>query len=68
MNQLSEFRINNFVRRFIQEPMSFDIYHTLSQDFNRFGQDEKESILLDILFYFKLKNEQKGGDKECVKE
>ena len=62
MNQLSEFRINNFVRRFIKEPVTFQSYHTLKCDFERFDADEKESILLDILFYFKLKNEQKGGD------
>ena len=61
MNQLSEFRINSFVRKFIKEPVSFQSYHSLSQDFNRFEPDEKESILLDILFYLKLKNE-KGGD------
>lgn len=63
MNQLSEFRINSFVRRFIKEPVSFQSYHTLKCDFERFETDEKESILLDILFYFKLKNENKGGEK-----
>ena len=68
MNQLSEFRINSFVRRFVQEPMTFDTYHSLLQDFERFEQDEKESILLDILFYFKLKDEKKGGDEKCVKK
>ena len=61
MNDLSEFRINNFVRKFIKEPVSFQSYHTLSQDFERFEPSEKESILLDILFYYKIKNE-KGGD------
>ena len=68
MNQLSEFRVNNFVRRFVGEPVTFQSYHTLKKDFERFEPDEKEAILLDILFYFKLKNEKKGGDKECVKE
>ena len=58
MNQLSEFRINSFVRKFIQEPVTFQSYHTLKCDFERFEADEKESILLDILFYFKLKNEK----------
>ena len=61
MNNLSEFRINSFVRKFIKEPVSFQSYYTLKCDFERFETDEKEAILLDILFYFKLKNE-KGGD------
>ena len=61
MNQLSEFRVNSFVRKFIKEPVSFESYHTLKCDFERFEPDEKEAILLDILFYFKIKNE-KGGD------
>jgi hypothetical protein len=61
VNQLSEFRVNSFVRKFIKEPVSFESYHTLKCDFERFEPDEKEAILLDILFYFKIKNE-KGGD------
>lgn len=58
MNHISEFRINNFVRKFVQEPVSYQLYHTLKCDFERFEQDEKESILLDILFYLKLKDEK----------
>jgi hypothetical protein len=68
MNQYSEILINIFVSRFLEEPITFESYHTLKKDFEGFEPDEKEAILLDILFYFKLKNEQKGGDKECVKE
>ena len=58
MNHLSEFRINSFVRKFVQEPVSYQSYHTLKCDFERFEPDEKESILLDILFYLKLKDEK----------
>ena len=61
MTQLSEFRINSFVRKFVQEPVTSQSYYTLKCDFERFEPDEKEAILLDILFYLKLKTE-KGGD------
>ena len=60
MNQYSEIRINIFVRRFLEEPATFQTYHTLKEDFEGFEPDEKEAMLLDILFYFKLKNEKKG--------
>jgi hypothetical protein len=68
MNQLSKFHVNNFVRRFIKEPATFRTYHALKCDFERFEPDKKEAILFDILFFSKLKDEKKGGDKECVKE
>ena len=60
VNQLSEFRINNFVRRFVEEPMSHGTYYTLLQDFKRFEEDEKEAIFLDILFYFKFNKNNKN--------